>query len=139
MVCGRKSVTYGMSKSGRVWKRQAQKRSIPCPMCHAATQWPSRHLRQCHKLSNDVIQQPLTSTDNYRRRDAGRQQSRIKCPIAGCSAFVVRLSSHMKSKHKSVAYTRTLGRNTRAVSPAVIQPLAHDVVTDSCSLDIIPQ
>ena len=138
-VCGRKPVTYGMSKSGRVWKRQAEKRSIPCPVCHAATQWPSRHLRQCHKLSNDVIQQLLTSTDNYRRRDAGRQQPRMKCPIAGCSACVVRLSSHIKYKHKSVAYTRTIRRNTKTLSPAVIRPPANDTATDSCSLDSISQ
>lgn len=138
VVHGRKPVTYGKSKSGKVWKRQAQKRSIPCPMCHAATQWPARHLRQCHKLSNDVIQQLLTSTDDYRRRGAGQQQSRKKCPIAGCSAFVVRLSSHIKAKHISVVYTRTLGRNTGGLSPAVSQPTADDVETDSCSSDIIP-
>ena len=101
-ICCRRKVTYGQAQSGNVWRRQTAKRSIPCPLCPATTQWVSRHLRQCHKLSNENVQRVLGLSDEYRRNGAASQQSRQKCPVAGSGAYVIRMDLHLRRKHQSM-------------------------------------
>jgi len=120
----RQGVVYGKSKSGKVWKRRAQKRNIPCPLCPASSQCISRHLRHCHKLSSAEASIALASTSSYRQRGSGSQQPRVQCPVIGCGVSVVRLSSHLKLKHKQTDFRRTV--QCRNVDVSDISTLSDD-------------
>jgi hypothetical protein len=124
---------YGVSKSGKVWKRRPVKRRIQCPLCPPSTQWISRHIRQCHKLSSAEAQAILSAGNDYRRRTGTRHLERVPCPVLGCPAVLSRLKVHMRHKHSNVKLSLGLGEQSMCCASATVsEHLPCRAPFDSC-------
>jgi len=133
----RKIDNYKVSTRGKQYKRRATKRQILCPLCHASTQWLSRHLRQRHKLEKLQIDAVLLNYDDYRRRTTVNRRPKLPCPFPGCSMCVTHIGNHLRRNHHTTAFA--MRHQATSSILAAVRPLADtDADNRVSSPDLIP-
>jgi len=112
-----------------VTKRPEVVRRIPCPvpLCQASLQKLKRHIKRVHKLTSDEADNYLANSKDYRSRggDVARGVPRQRCPMAGCTAFVIKLNDHLHSKHKTTTKLLGIGKPDNVSLPPLRVPGFH--------------
>jgi len=74
-------------------------------------------LWQAHKIPKDKAKELLSNSSSYRQK-VSSENVKIKqlCPVNGCDQYIIRLSDHLRRKHKTSATKLGIVRKQRTIA-----------------------